>query len=420
MNLSSLKTSKEIPKLFSVVLDQIFMSVTTLLTTIVLARTYDKINYADLVLLFSITLFILGFQSSIISKPYAISINDYMGKREGEYFQFNLNLKLFFTFVIIIIFPILYYFSFDQGNAKRFLLFLLYIIAHSSYFFVRETLLSQRKTKQNLGYGVFCSIAIISALLIILFYELQDFSIFLLFASLIYLSATFVYLLRNYRKSQIVKRKYCVYWSTNWKVGKWLLGSNFLFHISSNIYPWLLLYITSKDDIAVFGVLMSVAGLVNPILTALSSYLLPIFVNMNKNFDLIRNNVRKWNFIFALMALLLISLGYFLGQTIIDFLFGTKYNSLGILVLYPFIVQAVNIFFQPFKIAMNAIKRTDVNFLVLIPRSIITLVLGYFLVVRFGVLGVFYTMIVENLFYQIFYYVVYLKVINSKSIQISQ
>ncbi|WP_344927098.1 polysaccharide biosynthesis protein [Aquimarina addita] len=392
------------------------MSVTTLLTTVVLARTYSKTSYADLVLLFSITLFILGFQSAIISKPYAINLNDFKEHHSKSYFYFNINLKLVFTIAIIFIFPLLYYFSFDQHDGYKFFLFLFYIIAHSSYFFVREALLSERKTKQNLVYGLVCSISIIVLLLVIFFSKTQEISYFLILASIIYIIITTIYLYRNIERIKILKNQYHFYWNLNWKIGKWLLGSNFLFHISSNAYPWLLLYITNKNDIAIFGVLMSIAGLVNPILTALSSYLLPLFVKLNKNYKSISNNVRKWVVLFGGMGLMLIFIGYIFGQQIIELLFGGKFDNLGILVLYPFIVQAINVVFQPYKVALNAVKRTDINFWILIPRSLISVGLGYLFISNYGISGVFYTMILENLFYQICYYIMYTKIINSNLI----
>lgn len=392
------------------------MSVTTILTTVVLARIYGKENYADLVLLFSICLFVLGFQSSIISKPYAISFNDFENNLLKNYFHFNLNLKLIFTIGIIIIFPVLYYVSFEDWKSSELILFVTYIVSHSSYFFVRETLLSERKTKQNLAYGLTCSISLITLLILVLLCKWQDIRIFLGTASLIYLSLTVTYLFKNIKGTKINKQQYLDFWKVNWELGKWLIGANFLFHLSSNIYPWLLLFITKKEDVAVFGVLMSVSGLVNPVLTALSSYLLPIFVGTNQDYNAINKNVKKWTFFFSLMALGLIIVGIFLGQIIIELLFGVKYEALGVIVVYPFIAQALNIIFQPIKIALNAIKRTDVNFWILIPRSIISVTLGYLFVSKYGIVGVFYTMIIEILFYHISFSVLYRKIVNPKLI----
>ncbi|MGB5820439.1 MAG: polysaccharide biosynthesis protein [Saonia sp.] len=407
--LKSFKKGKftEVPKLFSVLLDQFFMSITTLLTSIVLARTYDKIDYADLILLFSISLFILGFQSSIISKPYAINLNDFRnGKREG-YYRFNLHFKILFTVFVIIVFPLLYYIIFDSWNVEKLFFFSLYIIAYTSYFFIRETLLSERKTKLNLVYGLGCSLSLITLLLFILFTNHGDINFFLGISSAIYIIATLVYLFKNLKKPILTKKDYIGHLYTNWKVGKWLLGSNFFFHLSTSIYPWLLLYITTKSDIAVFGVLISVSSIINPVMTALSSYLLPLFVKMNLDYQKIDVMVKNWTFLFGVMALFLIVIGYFFGQTIIVLLFGKAYGDLGILVVYPFIIQAIHVLFQPFKICLNAIKRTDVNFWVLIPRSIISLILGYILIQKYGVVGAFYTMIIESLFYQVMHFIIY-------------
>ncbi|MDO1513692.1 polysaccharide biosynthesis protein [Maribacter confluentis] len=404
------KKKDELPRFISVVLDQGLMSVITLLTTIILVRTYNQYDYAELVLLFSIALFVLGFQSAIISKPYAISLNDFSLNEDKGYFHFNLFLKFVFTFLLCFVFPLFYYFSFEKWNIKKFAFFLIYLIAHSSYFFVRETLLSERKTKQNLIYGLFCFIGLAVLLALIYFLKLREITFFLGAASFIYLAITVVYLVSEISKHTVVWKQYINYWNVNWKIGKWLLGGNFLFHLSSNIYPWFLLYLSTKDNIAVFAVLMSVAGLINPILTALSSYLLPIFVRTNDNFKKVRALTKRWQIVFGIMALALVIIGTVLGQNIISLLYGEKYNNLGLLIIYPFIYQAINIIFQPNKIALNAVKRTDVGFFILIPRSIIAVVLGYFLIKNYGLHGVFYTMIIENFIYQCIYYFIYRRI----------
>ncbi|PIF00026.1 MAG: polysaccharide biosynthesis protein [Maribacter sp.] len=404
--------SPEAPKLFSVLVDQVLLSATTLLTSVVLARTYDKADYADLVLLFSISMFVLGFQSSLISKPYAISLNDFKGENLKRYFYFNLNLKFLFTLLLILFFPLMYFVLFDTWSLGKAFFFVLYVSSYTSYYFVRETLLSERKTLQNLKYGAFCSIVIVIVLSVILFCQIRDVSVFLCATSVIYLIATFVYLLGNRRFIKIDKKHYLRYWKINWSLGKWLTGSNILFHMSTNIYPWLLLFITSKNDVAVYGVLMSVASLLNPVLAALSSYLLPIFVKMNTDYGLVKQNLNRWVAVFGVMSITLVFIGYFFGQLIIDLVFGGKYAALGIIVIFPYVVQAINIISQPFRIALNAIKRTDINFWILIPRSIISITVGIVLVRSYGVIGVFYTMVIENIFYQSVYYIIYRKIIN--------
>ncbi len=413
MNILKKIKSPEVSKLISVFIDQVFMSITTLMTAIVLARTYEKSNYADLVLLFSISVFVLGFQSAIISKPYAININDFKDDIKNGYFNFNMYIKILFTCLVILFFPLIYFLIFGSWDLDKILLYIAYMVAYTSYYFVRETLLSERKTKQNLIYGLVSSTGIISLLFYIFLSKNTNINIYLIISSTIYGFIAFVYFFLNIKKFSWNNITSKIYILTNWEVGKWLLGSNIFFFLSSGIYPWLLLFITTKNNVAVLGVLSSVSSIINPLLMALSSYLLPIFVKVNFDYNNIRKLVKRWVFLFGILAFLLIITGYFFGQSIVILFFGQKYANLGLIVVYPFIVQAINVLFQPYKISLNAIKRTDVNFLILIPRSILALTLGYFFITNYGLVGTFYAMIIEILFYQVLNYLVYLKVIRN-------
>ncbi len=409
----SLKKSKEFPKLFSVLSDQFFMSITTLLISVVLARVLDKTDYADLVLLFSVTLFVLGFQSALISRPYAINLNDVNDLEQNSFYNSNVLFKLFFTLAVILLFPVIYLLFFrEDNNILKLIFFLIYIVSHTTFYFIRETMLSERKTKQNLYYGLTCSLSLLVVLAIIFFLKIKEVEFFLISFSSIYIFISTIYFFLNSKRLALKINRLLNDFKKNWSVGKWLVGANVLFHFSSEIYPWLLLYLSTKDNIAVLGVLLSVANIINPLLTAISSYLLPLFVKNNKNYESLSKAVKKWSLLFSVMSILLIIIGYFFGQPIITMLFGEKYNNLGILIVFPFVVQAINIFFQPYKIALNAIKRTDVNFWILIPRSILAVSIGYIFITKFGLIGVFYTKIIENLLYQLVYYILYVKIVK--------
>jgi len=405
---------KETSKLAYVVIDQVFTSLVTALTAIVLARTYLKTDYADLVLLFSIAVFILGFQSAVISKPYAINLNDFQQDEVNEYYRFNFLLKLLFTIATIIIFPIIYYLVFNNWNTIQLLLFLTYVLAHTSYFFIRETLLSERKTSQTAAYGLSCSLSICAILLLILFLKLDDIAFYLVSVSLIYVVTCLFYLSNNWGRIGKITRGFNTFWKVNWNEGKWLAGANFLFYLSSGVYPWLLLYLTTKEDIAIYGALMSLGNLATPLSKALSSYLLPLFVKMNKDIRLLNHTVKLWSLLFGVIAFTLISIGFLLGQAIVELLFGEKYNGLEALVIFPFIFQAINIIFQPCRVALYAVKRTDISFWILIPRSLIALGLGYYLVSNYGIIGVFYTMVIENIVHQSLNLFMYKSIVRNK------
>ncbi len=395
--------------------DQFFMSLTTFGTTIILARTFDVLVYADFVLLMTITVFVLGFQSSLISKPYTINLRDFKKIDGKDYFQFTLNSKLLFTLIVLAVFPFTYYLLFKEWNTTNVAVFTLFIVSYTFYYFIRETLLSERKTRINMNYGLICSVFLIGLLFIIWIYKISNIYFYLFFASCIYLGLSTYYLTRNYRRKSNFFDNFLKFFRRNWKVGKWLIGSNFLFHLAGNIYPWLLLLLTEKRDVAVLGVLLSIASIISPVLKALESYLLPLFVGFQNDLAKINSLVKRCFLLFGVFACIVLITGYFFGQNLMSLFFGEKYNNLGAVVFFPFLIQAVAIFFQPLKITLMAIKRTDIDFWVFIPRSSIAVILGYVFVKQFGIYGVFYTMLVEIVFYQFILYGIYLNILKSKT-----
>ncbi|APQ18033.1 lipopolysaccharide biosynthesis protein [Maribacter hydrothermalis] len=409
---AKIKNSKELPKLISVLVDQFFMSIITFATTIILARTFDVLIYADYVLLVTLCVFLLGFQSAIISRPYAICFNDYSSVDSLDYFQFNMNSKLALSFGIAIVLPIACYVGYDELTIINIAVITLFVLSYTFYHFIRETLLSERKTKENLFYGLFCTVFFVILLVYIWFEKINDIYFYLFFSSLIYSSLAFYYFVLNYKVNFFLKKVYLKFFKKNWEVGKWLVGNNMLFHIAANIYPWLLLYLTGKEDVAVLGVLLSIGSIISPILKALGSYLLPLFVKYNKDFKKISILVNNSFLFFGFMSAIIVVVGYFYGEELMSLFFGKKYSDLGVLVIFPFLIQALVIFFQPIKIALTAIKRTDIDFWIYIPRSILAVVLGYILVERYGLFGVFYTMIIENICYYSVQYFIYRKIIS--------
>ncbi|WP_200980053.1 lipopolysaccharide biosynthesis protein [Echinicola sp. 20G] len=405
-------------KLISVMVDQGIMSLATFFTTVVLARNVSKNDYANFVLLVSITLFILGIQSALISKPFAINQNDFGKHRVQQYRNYTYLFKLFFTLGLVLTIPVLY--LLDHGfDSDLFALGIFYILAYLSYYFLREMLLSERKTKDNLICGLFGGGGILLFLLFFFLSGNTSLNLFLMGSSLIYLVISGVFYLKNYQKVKVELRWIKYFKKVNWKVGKWLLGSNLFFHIANQVYPWLLLILSRKEDIATVGILMSIASLINPILTALSAYLLPIFVRSNKEIGKIKELTKKWTLIFFIMALILVLIGLGMGNNIVQWFFSEKYAGLGFVVFLPFINQAINILFQPIKVAMNAVKRTDVAFQLLVMRSVVAVLLGYYLVLNYGVLGVFMTKIIENIIYNGFQVYWFNKLLNGNMPKLS-
>ena len=262
-----------------------------------------------------------------------------------------------------------------------------------------------------LNFGLINSFFLLTFLGLFYFLNLKNIQYFYFLSFSIYTISSFVFLIKKNPLSLVSKGKMVFFFSRNFKVGKWILGSNTLFHITNQLYPWLLLYFSNKDDIAVLGVLISVANLVNPFLKAMNSFVLPLFVKENRDYSNLHSLVLKWLFLFITIALLLLCVGCFLGEYLLFFMFGDKYSNLGYLIIFPFINQALKIAFEPIKISLEAIKRTDVSFWVLLVRTIFAVLFGFYFVFNYGLLGVFYTKIMESILYNIIQIIIYKKLI---------
>lgn len=392
---------KEILKLTSILFDQGFTSLVSFLTTVVLSRVLAMEDYAVFVLLMSITVTILGFQRALITQPYVINHNDFKSNEIESYLHANIIYKFLFTSLFIVIVPLVIWSNESTQALDLTLLLTFFIVLHSSFYFIKDMLLSNRETLLNLKYSLFANIFLVAILGFIYKYQDSDLSFYLFGSGVVYGLA---YVFYNWKNRGFLRADLATllpYFNLNWKVGKWIVGSNLFFTISSQLYPWLLLWFMSKNEIAIYGVLISISSLVNPILVSLRAYLLPIFSKTNCDNGKLMILVKRWMLFFLVLAILLVVVGNFFGENIIELFFGAKYAGLGILVILPFVDQAINMLFQPIDVAFNALKRTDIGFRLLLFRSVCALILGFILVREYGLIGVFVTRMVENILFQL-------------------
>lgn len=392
----------ELKKLIFVILDQGFVSLSTFLISVVLANNFDKIDYANFILLTSIAMTILGFQRAIITQPFAINLHDYSGFKKFNFFNYNVFLKITFNALLILIFPLYLFFNNDYNNGfYTSLTLLFYVITFTSYFFVKDMFISSRQIKKAFLFGCSISVLIFFLLAFVKFYVIIDFQSFILTLSCIYLSAFVAFF---FFKKRAITFNYTYkndFLKHNWKVGKWIIGSNLLYSIFAQGTPWIILYLLSKNEVAIYGVLISVTSLLNPIAKSLNSYLLPLFTTYRNQINYLKKKFIFWEFVFLGIALVLFFIGVVFGEWVVAAMFGSKYASLGWIVVLPFINQSINMLFLPVDILINSLKRTDLVFFTAFIRMILSLVLAYVFISNYGLVGVFIARIIENLIYQL-------------------
>ena len=151
---------KEFKKLISIILDQGFVSLSTFLISVVFANNFDKMDYANFILLSSIAMTILGFQRAIITQPFAINFSDYIGVEKTKYFNYNVFLKIIFNICLLLIFPFYIYIKGFDNDLFASLTLFFYVLTFTSYFFVKDMFVSSRQTKKALFFGSSISVLI--------------------------------------------------------------------------------------------------------------------------------------------------------------------------------------------------------------------------------------------------------------------
>lgn len=396
-------------KFFALTIDQALISLVSLSASVVFARSLSKDVFADYILLLSVTMFFLGFQRALVNIPYSILFNDYKEEKQQDYFSASVFFKLCLSLVFsAILFILKYIWDIDFITLVFYQLF---VFGYTLFFFLRDMLLSEREIYKVFNFGLINSFFLLTFLGVFYFLDFKNIQYFYFLSFSIYSISSFVFLINKSTLILITKAKMIFFFTRNFKVGKWILGSNTLFHISNQLYPWFLLYFSNKEDIAVLGVLVSVSNLVNPFLMAMNSFVLPLFVKENKDYSNLHSLVLKWLFLFMTIAFLLLFVGYFLGEYLLLFMFGDKYSNLGYLIMFPFINQALKIAFEPITISLVAIKRTDISFWVFLARTIFAVLFGIYFVFNYGLLGVFYTKIMESILYTSIQIIIYKKLV---------
>ncbi|MGV7235615.1 MAG: lipopolysaccharide biosynthesis protein, partial [Nitrosomonadaceae bacterium] len=174
-----------------------------------------------------------------------------------------------------------------------------------------------------------------------------------------------------------------------WKVGKWALVNVFAYAGSSQAYPWLLLYFTDYDAVAIFGACFAIASALGPILNGAGAYILPRMSHGYKDGNLhnLMRLLRMSILVLSLPYLLWLLLGVAFGEEIVTQLYSNAYHGYGFLFVLLLVQATILGMFAPLANALQTLERTDIITVSLIAAAVVTLVLGSFMIKQYGVIG---------------------------------
>lgn len=382
--------------------EQVYTSITFFVVGVLLARNTTKDDFALYILGFSIIMIVLGFQKAIINVPFTILLRDFHTKRKQDYENYLLyfekvfiSLVIMFLFIVISIYNIFY----DSTYNEVFLSFSLFIIAYLLFYYMKLVFLSKLDTKNNLIFGGISNTAILIILSIYLLYFDNLTTIITNYLLGLILLILFLYYYNfNIQRKETIKIKKLMYIKKNWELGKWIAGSNFLFIFTNQIYPWLLLIVSNKNNIANLAVILSISKILGPLSQGLWSFLLPKMTEYRNELTMYKNIIIKLVLFMSIISLFLISFAILFGAELITLIYGEQYSNLGLAVILGFILQALVLINMPIDAGLNGLKDTRTGFNSLIVSLIITLIIGIPLTVYYNYVGALIGLIIATFF----------------------
>lgn len=403
MNLSSFISKKSLQQGAGVVFDQGLYSLTNFLTGVLLARSLAKEEYGIYVLALSLIISIMGVQRAVITVPYTVYRQKHKQEDLNSYTG-SVFVHQIILLIVAIVFSMLFsqYFFLKEGLPNNTLLILVaFALAATGVLlrdFVRSYLLAQLSVRQSVIMGV--SVNIIQLLILATLYIkdlLTVHNAFLIIGGCSILPSLYFFL--NNSQIRIKATQILNDFSNNLKLGKWILGSTIISTLSSQSYPWLLAFFADKSSVAVLGVTLSLANIFGPLLQGINSYVFPKMTHARSEgtpYGVIRI-MKKAVILLSLIFGFWIICGALFGNHLLTLIYSSKYAGYGsvlIIVIFNSYISGVT---GPLGYATASLERADINFKSLIGGFIVTIIVGVFLIYKFGLYGAVIGMILSNL-----------------------
>lgn len=394
--------SKGIKQAIWTIGEQVFSSILVFVTGILLARATTKDDFGMYILGLSIVMIAIGFQRAVITTPYAIlyrqqNIDDRSKYRYVSFIFQNLFLLINLLFFIIFL---LYMAIFGLSDYIQFSIFLfLLFIGQATLYFFKYILIAELDVKKNFFYCIF--IYFTTLVFLLAFYLTGNLNTNITyivtgsFAIVVSIGFYWFFFQPFLQKVNINSLK--EYFAKNWKLGKWIVGSNIGFIFSSQMFPWLLLYFWNKASVAELGIILSTTRILAPAVQGVWSFLLPKMTTYVHDISKFVTVLKQLTYIMIIAALVLVGIGYLFGEWIIELLYSSKYSGLGLLITLGFVLQGINLINMPIDAGLNAMKRTDLGFISLVIGVITAFSIGVPLTWKFGVLGALIGLIISAL-----------------------
>ncbi|HPG67282.1 MAG TPA: hypothetical protein PLO37_10585 [Candidatus Hydrogenedentes bacterium] len=175
----------------------------------------------------------------------------------------------------------------------------------------------------------------------------------------------------------------------NWRFGRWVFASALVWGVSMNFYPWLLAVFHDTAATGAWGACLGIIALANVLLMGVQNYLGPKFATVyaERGAAALRRYVLGTCAVFCVPMVPFCAALWWLGDPLVVLLYGEKYAGNGFIVaLLSVNLLALAVAFS-FSRALFVIERADVDFAVNFVALLVLLSFGIWMVRSYSVLG---------------------------------
>jgi O-antigen/teichoic acid export membrane protein len=373
---------------------------------VMLARAQSKEEYGMFALSYSVYTFFSGLQNAAILEPYTVYGSGRYRERFSEYASLmarsNETVGAILTACLLLAFAILSVFAPHLGSRALIGLSLTVgVLLWSS--FVRRTFYVQGRADMaaKISCIFFVSVAC-GVFLTAHFHLLNSFSVFLILAlGWIAAGAGFVGKFRRPKSGKEFLQAEPGYWREHWKYAKWVLGTAFVFQLTTQGYYWLVAGLLSVKDVAQLKAIYILVTPVDQFFIAVNYLVLPAMAahfaagRLGEYFSL----WRKVGLATVCVTGLFAGGVRMAGRPVLHVLYAGKFDGLVpllfLLALLPLLMGIGN----TMNDALKAAEMPRLVFYAYLASGAATVLLGIPLVKQFGLKGAVYGMLVSGATY---------------------
>jgi len=209
------------------------------------------------------------------------------------------------------------------------------------------------------------------------------------------------------------------YWSEHWKYSRWVLVTALVFQLTNQLYYWLSAGILSLKETGDLRAMYNLVTPVEQVLIAMTFLVLPMLSRRVASRGM-AGLLPVWKAYCG--GAFLVTGGFaacvsLLGKPVMHFLYAGKFDDvgplLGMLALLPVVMGIGN----TMNAALKAMEKPRLVFYAYVCSGITTVLLGAPLVIRFGLRGVVYGMLISAAAYTVSLTAFFLWIVSSKAAQ---